>query len=182
GNASGLRQADFRVAQVAAGVFTPQVAFGPGAGTGVAVADRQPLALVAAAGHGARVFAQAQQQRVGVVQPDVAEAALAHVAHGVLPPVGVRVHGAGIVDVGDAAARGVAAPGAQHLLQARAVLRQTLAHPLQQQDGVGVVVAGDEVGVAAVHHVIPGLFEQLAHGVAGHAVVGVGLAAALAAP
>src|SRR5690606_40932299 len=111
GNALGLGQADFRVAQVAAGVLAPQVALGPGAGAGVAVADGQPLALAAAPLDGARVLAQAQQQRVGVVQPDVAEAAFAHVAHGVLPPVGVRVHGAGVVDVGDAAARGVATPG-----------------------------------------------------------------------
>ncbi len=60
------------------------------------------------------------------------------------------------------------------------MLGPVLLDPLQQEDGVGVVVAADEVGLAAVLHVVPGLLEELAHGIAGHLVMGVGLAAALA--
>ncbi|MCY1440594.1 hypothetical protein D9M71_568770 [compost metagenome] len=68
------------------------------------------------------MLAQAQQQRIGLLQPQGAERRAAHVAYRVLPPVGVGVHFAGVVDIGDGAARGIADPGAQHLLQLRVVL------------------------------------------------------------
>src|SRR5690606_1646247 len=138
-NARRLGQADFLIAQVAAGVLAPQVAGCPGTGAGVAVADRQPAALGATPLDGPRVLAQLQQQRLGLLQPDFAKGVAAHVADGVLPPVSIRVYIADVVDIGDAAARGIAPPGAQHLLQALGVLRQVFRDPLQQQDGVGVV-------------------------------------------
>ncbi len=90
------------------------------------------------------------------------------------------MHIADVVDIGDAAARRVAAPGAQHPLQALAMFGQAGLDPLQQEHRVGVVVAADEIGLAAMLHVVPGLLEQLVHGVAGHLVMGIGLAAAAA--
>ncbi|MNR43453.1 hypothetical protein D3C85_1620740 [compost metagenome] len=68
------------------------------------------------------MFTQAQQQGIRLIQPQRAERRAPDIAHRVLPPVGVGVHFAGVVDIGDGAARGIAAPGAQHLLQLRVVL------------------------------------------------------------
>ncbi|MNH21100.1 hypothetical protein D3C76_1578680 [compost metagenome] len=53
--------------------------------------------------------------------------------------------------------------------------------PLQQQDGIGIVVAADEVAVAAVLDIIPGLIKQQVHRLTAHLLQRVELAAALAA-
>ena len=55
-------EADFLIAEVAAGVFAPEFSAGPGAGAGVAVADVQPAALAAAPDHRSRALAQLQEQ------------------------------------------------------------------------------------------------------------------------
>src|SRR5690606_21835183 len=92
GDEGAIRQADFTVAQVAAGVLAPEIAGGPGPGASVAVADRQPLAFATATAYRPGMLAQLGEQWVGVIQPDVPEAALADIADGVLPPVGIRMH------------------------------------------------------------------------------------------
>ena len=92
------------------------------------------------------------------------------------------MHFAGVVDIGNAAARGIAAPGMQQVFKLRVVFRQVLVHPLQQQHGVGVVVATDKIAGHAILDVVPGLLEQHQHGVAAHLLMGVQLPAALAAP
>lgn len=174
-------EADFLIAEVAAGVFAPEFSAGPGAGAGVAVADVQPAALAAAPDHRSRALAQLQEQRVGALEPEVGEALMADVADAVVPPVAVRMHLAGVVDVGDALARGVAAPVQQQLAETRQLLRAAALEPVEEKDRVGVVVAGDEVAVAPLPDVLVGPFEEQREGLAGAPVVGVEGAAAAAA-
>src|SRR3546814_15258967 len=82
----------------------------------------------------------------------------------------------GVVDVGNAAARGVAAPSLEHALQFGVVMGQARGHPLQQQHRIGVVVTADEVRVATVQDVAPGPLEDQAHGLAAPLLPGVELA------
>jgi len=105
------------------------------------VADGQPAALRATAAHSTGVLTQSRQQRIRLIQPERSKGHVPDIAHRVLPPIGVRVHFAGIVDIGDTAARGIAAPGAKHVFQVRVVRRQAARGPLQQENGVGIVVA-----------------------------------------
>ncbi len=84
-----------------------------------------------------------------------------------VPPHGVGVHVAQVVDVGHVHATAVAAPGHQALAQRVVPLRQTLLHPLQQIGAVGVVVAGDVLLVTAVQRGLPGTLEQQVHRGAG---------------
>ncbi len=90
------------------------------------------------------------------------------------------MHFAGVVDVGDAAARGIAAPVEQHAFQVWSVPRQMLLHPLQHQDGIGVVVAADKIAVQALLDVGPGSLENQRHGFAAHLLPCIELAAAFA--
>ena len=101
----------FRRRQIAARVLGPGVAGElEGAHAGVAVADVEVGAGGAAALHRRAALLEAGHQRVGSVRPDGRERALAHIAERVVPPEGVRVDVAQVVDVGDVDARGVAAP------------------------------------------------------------------------
>ncbi|MNI47268.1 hypothetical protein D3C73_1017780 [compost metagenome] len=61
------------------------------------------------------------------------------------------------------------------------MLRQTLLHPLQHQDGVGVVVAADKIAVQASLDVGPGPFENQRHGLAAHLLACIEFAAAFSA-
>ena len=99
-----------------------------------------------------------------------------------MPPHGVGVDVAQVVDVGNVLAAGVAAPGHQARLQRRLPLRQVLAHPLQQVGAIGVVVAADVVIHAARLGGGPGTLEQQVHGGARGLVVGVFVAVDVAAP
>src|SRR5690554_3654335 len=176
-----LLQADFFVGKVTTRIFRPHVTLCPGAGAGIAIANWQPLALATAPLDRARMLTQLNQQRVRVLQPDVGKAALAHVAHRVLPPVGVGMNVTKVVDIGDAGTGCVAAPGAQHALHLPGVFGHGLLHPLQQQNTVGIVISTDNVGFYAALHISPGALENLRHGPARHAAMRIHRLVALAA-
>ena len=59
-------------------------------------------------------------------------------------------------------------------------LRRVPTHPVEQIDAVGIVVAGDELLVAAVAGVLPGGLENRVHGPAGDTVHHVVTAVAIA--
>src|SRR5688500_5969218 len=102
------RQPALLVGEVAPRILRPRVAVHlQGAHAEAAAADVLPLAGPAAALEQGRPVAQAGEQRIGEVLPDLAERPLLHVAQRVLHPELVRVHVAQEVDVGEADARAV---------------------------------------------------------------------------
>src|SRR4030042_602625 len=81
-----------------------------GAHAGVAAADIEVVARAAASLDlpGARL--ETGHERVGGIGPDLRERPVLYVAEAVVPPEGVGMNLAEVVDVGDVHARGVATP------------------------------------------------------------------------
>ena len=132
--------------------------------------------------HRAGVLLEPGHERVGGVVPDGRERPIAHAAQVVVPPHGVGVDVAQVVDVGHHLPAGVAAPAGQALGQGAFPLRQVLAHPVQQEGAVGIVVAADVIVHAAGLRIRPGAVKQQVHGIACCQVVGILIAVDVAAP
>ena len=114
--------------------------------------------------------------------PDLRERPLAHVAERVVPPHGVRVHVAEVVDVGDVHAGGIAAPLRELGAHVRLAFGKVPPHPEQQVDAVGIVVAGDELLGQAALLIVPAGVEQQVHRLARGLEMRVVLAVLVAAP
>ena len=91
------------------------------------------------------------------------------------------MHVAEIVDVGDIDARGIAAPAHQLVPQAVHRIRRVAAGPLQQIDGIRVVVAGHDFHFTAGLRPAPGPLDHHVHRVAGGLPCRIGAAVLVAA-
>src|SRR5690606_16312171 len=169
--------ANLVVVEVTARILGPGVAGQlPGPRAAVAAADVAVYASAAATLERPRTRLQAFHERLGGLLPDVGERPLAHGAEAVVPPHGIRVHVAEVVDVGDVHSRGITAPAPQHGLEPPRLVGHVAAHPVQKEHTVGIVVAGDELAVAADGDVVEGGGDQGPHRLASHRQVGVVLA------
>ena len=176
--------ADLLVRHVAPRVLGPGIAAHfHRAHAGVAAADVEVGAGAAAPADGARPRLQAGHHGMARVGPDGREGAQPHVAERAVPPHGVRVHVAEVVDVRDVDPGAVAAPLGQLRPQVILVqVRDMPAGPVQEIDAVGVVVAGDVVALEPAPRVVPAAREEHVHRVARGAELGVALAVHIAAP
>ena len=142
------RDAQFVVVEVARRILGPGIAERlPGAHARVASADREIRAFAAAAADTARPRLQSRHDRVARVAPDLREVTLLDVAERVVPPEGIGMHLAEVVDVRDVDAARVAAPGDEPLAQRRRQIQVRL-QPLQE----AVVAEVEQRGIRVEEH------------------------------
>ena len=142
-------QSDFGVAEIAGGIGFPWVA-GELERTDSRVAAANGLigARPAPSLEGARPHAQPSQYRIGQILPDDAERPAADTVDCIVRPVRVRVDHALRIDIGNSKPRRVSAPCFQMLPQMRHPFgREMLCGPLEEIDGIGVVVARHDVEI-----------------------------------
>src|SRR5690554_7628484 len=90
-----------------------------------------------------------------------------------IPPEGIGMHMAEIINIGDVLARSVAAPVYQSLTQYFGLIREMLLGPQQQEGTIGIVVAGDIFSLYTALKFGQAMVEQSGHGVTSHAVPGI---------
>lgn len=174
---------DFLSGEIAAGVLGPGVACDlQGAHARVAAAYIEVPALPAASANAARPALEARHDRIADILPNAGEWALADVAECVMPPEGIGVHIAEIVDIGDIYAACIAAP--LYELSADMVRRlwKALFHPVIEENPIRIVIAGHELLLDAALHIGPCRLEQRCHNAAGNLPSSVVAAVLISAP
>ena len=163
-------QLDLLIGQIAARILGPGIPAGligpyPGVATTDILIATGPAAALKGPGPGLKTG----HQGIRSIGPDLGEGPLLDVAQVVVPPEGVRVDIAQVVDIGDIDSGGIAPPAGQPLAHLRHPLGKAFFHPLKQIDPVGIVVAGDILPYpTAGLDLVPAGVEQQIHGLAGH--------------